>query len=109
MGLRQRINEYEAAGGDKHEILDRADKYGHLNKERVKWTADDRRAMRRHPRDFTEAQLREARVWDEVKDGWLEEERKQREESSEREPEPEDYEEYDEETDEDDDEDDENE
>jgi hypothetical protein len=109
LGLRQRINDYLAKGGDKHDILDVANKNGRLPSERKKWNTDDRRYMRRHPRDFTEADLKEAGVWSEVGDFWLEEERKQRDESGEDEEyDPrEDEEEDDEEEDEDDEEDDE--
>jgi hypothetical protein len=80
MGLAQRIKEYVREGGDPNDIIKVADKHGSMSAnhptgmQSVKWNSRDKRYMRRHPRDFSEDDLREAGVWDEVKDEWTEEE-----------------------------------
>ena len=66
------------AGIEKRVRTDYGDEYWEQNKDtilartkapqqRKKYNSDDRRKMIRHPEDFTPEQLKEARVWEQIK------------------------------------------
>jgi len=79
LGLAENLRGYEDKGGDPQKVIDRLVKSGDLPAP-VKYNSKTRREMRRHPHDWSEGELREAGVWDEVKDVWEEEEADLREE-----------------------------
>jgi hypothetical protein len=79
MGLADNLRAYEKEGGDREEVIEKIlkDRKGRPFGEdhpRNKFNARDRRKMRRHPKEYSEADLREAGVWGEVRAEYEEEE-----------------------------------